>query len=102
MNDANTTTAVSSAAPAREAETLREISPQQWKSGAAAWLGWLFDGLDMHIYTLVATAFVAILLNHGSFRSEFSKLDADGNGQITTMEWAGAEQFTQADRDRNG
>ena len=28
----------------------------------AAWLGWLFDGLDMHLYTLVATAFVAQLL----------------------------------------
>ena len=22
---------------------------QQWKSGIAAWLGWLFDGLDMHL-----------------------------------------------------
>ncbi len=102
MNDANTTAAVSSDAPAREAETLREISPQQWKSGTAAWLGWLFDGLDMHIYTLVATAFVAILLNGDSFRSEFSKLDADGNSQITMLEWAGAEQFAQADRDGSG
>ncbi|MCL6505327.1 MAG: MFS transporter, partial [Pirellulales bacterium] len=39
-----------------------ELSPQQWRSGAAAWLGWLFDGLDMHLYTLVATPFVALLL----------------------------------------
>ena len=30
--------------------------------GIAAWLGWLFDGLDMHLYTLVATPFVAELL----------------------------------------
>lgn len=41
---------------------LRDLSPQQWKSGIAAWLGWLFDGLDMHLYTLVATPFVAQLL----------------------------------------
>src|SRR4051812_42780930 len=47
----------------RRAERLRDLSPQQWKSGLAAWLGWLFDGLDMHLYTLVATPFVAVLLN---------------------------------------
>lgn len=43
-------------------QALRTLSPQQRKSGLAAWLGWLFDGLDMHIYTLVATPFVAALL----------------------------------------
>src|SRR5262245_59439034 len=43
-------------------ESLRDLSPQQWKSGLAAWLGWLFDGLDMHLYTLIATPFVALLL----------------------------------------
>ena len=32
---------------------LREISREQWRSGIAAWLGWTFDGLDMHLYTLV-------------------------------------------------
>ncbi len=41
---------------------LRDLSPHQWKSGIAAWLGWLFDGLDMHIYTLVWTVFVAQLM----------------------------------------
>ena len=40
---------------------LRDISAAQWKSGLAAWLGWLFDGLDMHLYTLVAAPFVAAL-----------------------------------------
>ena len=45
-----------------EARTLGELSPQQWKSGLAAWLGWMFDGLDMHLYTLVAAPFVAGLL----------------------------------------
>jgi MFS family permease len=46
----------------REVRRLRDLSPQQWKSGIAALLGWLFDGLDMHLYTLVATPFVAQLL----------------------------------------
>jgi len=41
---------------------LRDLSKQQVRSGLAAWLGWLFDGLDMHLYTLVATPFVASLL----------------------------------------
>ncbi len=49
--------------PARDATHLRELSPQQWKSGVAAWLGWLFDGLDMHLYVLVAAPFVAELLH---------------------------------------
>ncbi len=49
------------AAP-REATHLRDITPQQWKSGVAAWLGWLFDGLELHLYTLVAAPFVMQLL----------------------------------------
>jgi MFS family permease len=46
----------------REATRLGELSRAQWTSGLAAWLGWLFDGLDMHLYTLVAIPFVAELL----------------------------------------
>lgn len=45
-----------------EAASLRALSARQWKSGIAAWLGWLFDGLDMHLYTLVAAGFVASLV----------------------------------------
>jgi MFS family permease len=45
-----------------EARHLRELSPAQWKSGIAAWLGWFFDGLDMHLYTLVAAPFVMELV----------------------------------------
>jgi len=41
---------------------LRSLSPPQWKSGIAAWLGWTFDGLELHLYTLVALPFVAELL----------------------------------------
>lgn len=48
--------------PPQEIRHLRDLSSQQKRSGLAAWLGWLFDGLDMHLYTLVATAFVAQLL----------------------------------------
>ena len=43
-------------------QRLRDLSAAQWKSGVAAWLGWLFDGLDMHLYTLVAAPFVAQLI----------------------------------------
>src|SRR6188472_1955752 len=50
----------------REVSRLRDLSPQQWKSGIAAWLGWLFDGLDMHLYVLVAAPFVAELLGAAS------------------------------------
>ncbi|HEV3145492.1 MAG TPA: MFS transporter, partial [Gemmataceae bacterium] len=49
-----------------EITRLRDLSPQQWKSGIAAWLGWLFDGLDMHLYVLVAAPFVALLLGVAS------------------------------------
>lgn len=45
-----------------EVRHLRDVSTQQWKSGTAAWLGWMFDGLDMHLYVLVAAPFVAHLL----------------------------------------
>ncbi len=41
---------------------MRDITGLQWRLGIAAWLGWLFDGLDMHLYTLVALPFVAELL----------------------------------------
>ena len=44
----------------------QDLSSQQWKSGAAAWLGWLFDGLDMHLYVLVATPFVAGFARRGN------------------------------------
>src|SRR5438445_1895652 len=45
-----------------DATSLSDISRVQWRSGIAAWLGWTFDGLDMHLYTLVAAPFVAQLL----------------------------------------
>jgi MFS family permease len=57
------------AVPAPEnVERLQDLTPEQWKSGAAAWLSWLFDGLDMHLYVLVAAPFVAELLGAASAR----------------------------------
>lgn len=41
---------------------LGKLSPNQWRAGIAAWLGWMFDGLDMHLYTLVAAPFVMQLV----------------------------------------
>ena len=48
-----------------EATKWSELSSHQKKSGLAAWLGWFFDGLDLHLYTLVAAVFVAELLRTG-------------------------------------
>jgi MFS family permease len=50
------------ATPRAEVTRLRDLSSAQKKSGVAAWLGWLFDGLDMHLYTFVAAPLVAILV----------------------------------------
>lgn len=50
----------------KELKRLRDVSSYQWRSGIAAWLGWLFDGLDMHLYTLVAAPFVMELVNAAS------------------------------------
>ena len=47
-------------------ERAQKLTAEQWKSGLAAWLGWTFDGLDMHLYTLVYAAFVAQLLHVSS------------------------------------
>ena len=47
----------------KEARSLKEISPTQWRTGLASWLGWFFDGLEMHLYTLVAAPFVMQLVH---------------------------------------
>jgi MFS family permease len=60
----------SDASTRHEIRSLRDLSPYQWKSGIAAWLGWLFDGLDMHLYVLVAAPFVAELIGVTDTRNE--------------------------------
>ncbi len=58
-------------APSRhEIQSLRDLTPHQWKAGLAAWLGWLFDGLDMYLYVLVAAPFVAELIGVADTRNE--------------------------------
>src|SRR4051795_8383124 len=49
-----------------ESSRPSRLTAQQKKSGLAAWLGWMFDGLDMHLYTLVAAPFVMQLVNVSS------------------------------------
>jgi MFS family permease len=51
-----------SSVPGSEVTSIGQLTRNQWRSGLAAWLGWTFDGLDMHLYTLVAAPFVAQLL----------------------------------------
>src|ERR1700738_4612219 len=60
----------SDAQPRNQITSLRDLSAHQWKSGIAAWLGWLFDGLDMHLYVLVAAPFVAQLIDVTDTRDE--------------------------------
>src|SRR6476619_6106228 len=53
-------------APHSAPQGWSDLTPAQKKSGFAAWLGWMFDGLDMHLYTLVAAPFVMQLLGAAS------------------------------------
>jgi MFS family permease len=52
--------------PPPEVSGFAQLTSQQKKSGLAAWLGWMFDGLDMHLYTLVAAPFVMQLVGAAS------------------------------------
>jgi MFS family permease len=45
--------------PARRS---RDLSGPPGRSGIAAWLGWTFDGLDLHLYTLVYVPYAAALI----------------------------------------
>src|ERR1051325_1998215 len=76
MPDAPRAAAAEIAGPAssqpRVVRSLKELSPQQWKSGIAAWLGWLFDGVGMHLFGLVALPFVTSLV-----LNEFPTLASD-------------------------
>ena len=62
MSETIASSALETAPDGQDVRRLRDLSPQQWRSGIAAWLGWMFDGLELHLYTLVAAPFVAELL----------------------------------------
>lgn len=67
---------------------LSSLSGQQWKSGVAAWLGWLFDGLDIHLYTIVAAPFLAELLHATSTTSPDVKLYSSWIQAAFLVGWA--------------
>ena len=83
-------------------QRFSDLTPEQRKSGLAAWLGWLFDGLDMHIFTLVAVGFVAILVNADTFRADFAAADKSGDAFLDATEWTAAEPIAAADKNRDG
>jgi MFS family permease len=56
--------------PSLEPERLSDLTSYQWRSGIAAWLGWLFDGLDMHLYILVSAPYVAQLIGAAATSDE--------------------------------
>ncbi|MEO6742370.1 MAG: MFS transporter [Chthoniobacteraceae bacterium] len=85
-----------------EPQRLSDLSPQQLKSGLAAWLGWLFDGLDMHIFTLVAVSFVAILVNTDTFHASFAAADKNGDGFLDASEWMAKDPISVADKNHDG
>lgn len=64
----------------------RSLNPQQKRSGLAGWLGWMFDGLDLHLYTLVAGTFVATLLltnpHYTGLSADDLKMAANQKGSI--------------------
>lgn len=83
-------------------QSFSDLTPQQRKSGLAAWLGWMFDGLDMHIYTLVAAAFVAILVFRPEMADEFANFDTNKDGAITAVEWSARDSSPFDKADKNG
>lgn len=92
-----------------EPESLSDLTPQQRKSGLAAWLGWMFDGLDMHIYTLVAASFVAILVHSEAIKLDFDKeagasekFTADSSGRRVDFTPAASSPASAADGNRDG
>ena len=53
---------VAAASAGQDVTRVQDLTTLQWRSGIAAWLGWLFDGLDTSLYILVALPFVASLV----------------------------------------
>ena len=64
---------------------LRDISSTQWKAGMAAVLGWMFDGLDMHLYTLVAAPLVAKLMVLDKADPNVTSQLVDRRGNVARM-----------------
>ena len=82
--------------------SARQVSSVQWRSGIAAWLGWMFDGLDMHIYTLVAVPFVAELMGGLSTRDPAVAVNASWIQAAFLVGWALGGAFFGIIGDRIG
>lgn len=81
--------APSTAHPASsEARHLRDLTHAQWKTGVAAWLGWLFDGMDMHLYTLVAAPFVTELVHAATTSDDVVKQKSSWIQAAFLIGWA--------------
>ena len=78
------------------------LTPVQWRSGAAAWLGWMFDGLDMHLYTLVAIPFVAELMGGLASSDPAVKINAGWIQAAFLFGWALGGAFFGIIGDRLG
>lgn len=62
--DSNTVSPLTETEVGLNVTRVRDLTPMQWRSGIAAWLGWLFDGLDSSLYIMVALPFVTLLLHN--------------------------------------
>jgi len=67
-------------------QAWRSLDKNQKRSGLAGWLGWMFDGLDLHLYTLVAGTFVMTLLlskpHYSAMTPDDLKVAVDQKGSI--------------------
>lgn len=52
-----------------EPNSLRDLTSRQLQGGLAAWLGWLFDGMDSTLYVLVAGSLVPMLVPAGTAKT---------------------------------
>lgn len=80
--------AASDTSPQASPQRLSDLTPQQWKSALAAWLGWFFDGLDMHLYTMVAAPVVATLLHVSSTSDPLVTARSSYIGAAFLVGWA--------------
>jgi MFS family permease len=71
-----------------ELASFKQLTPQQWRTGIAAWLGWTFDGLDMHLYTLVAAPFVMELVHAASVTDASVKVHSSYIQAAFLIGWA--------------
>lgn len=93
-----TTTAVAM----KPVEGFASLSGRQRKSGIAAWLGWFFDGLELHLFTLVAAPLMAKMLNVASTADPSVKIYSSWIQASFLIGWAFGGAFFGRIGDRLG